>query len=258
MAMHDFFLDMRNVHFGYSHGAPVVDGVSWAMTAGAFHCLLGRSGCGKSTLLKLAAGLLLPDQGAVLLEGKSLRRPGPVTGFVFQSPTLLEWLTVLDNVLLPISLRGTPAPADTARARALLDELGLADMDHRYPAQLSGGQQSRVAIARALITQPRLLLMDEPFAALDALTREALQDALLDVCRVHGTSVLFVTHDIAEAVYLADRVAVMDRGRIVHAQDIGLPRPRPAKLRHDAAFNGYCSALRQVMDATHELANVGR
>jgi len=242
-------LNMRQVSFGYPDAPLVVSEVDWRMPAGAFHCLLGRSGCGKSTLLKLAAGLLLPDAGKVLLEGKPVRGPGSVTGFVFQTPTLLEWLSVIDNVLLPVSLQRSPGAADIAHAQALLDELGLGAMRNRYPRQLSGGQQSRVAIARALLMRPRLLLMDEPFAALDALTREELQAILLTVCRQHGTSVLFVTHDISEAVYLADHVALMDRGRIVFEQAIALARPRSSALRHSAQFNAICAGLREVMDS---------
>lgn len=239
---------MRQVSYRYPGAPSAVSNVDWSMPAGAFHCLLGRSGCGKSTLLKLAAGLLLPDSGTVMIDAEPVRRPGTAIGFVFQTPTLLEWLSVIDNVLLPVSLQRRPNATDTAEAHALLAQLGLDEFHDRHPQQLSGGQQSRVAIARALLTRPRLLLMDEPFAALDALTREALQDALLAACRLHGTSVLFVTHDIAEAVYLADRVAVMERGRICHAQEVELARPRPAGLRHGAPFNAICATLRQVME----------
>lgn len=248
--MDDVFLNMHQVSYRYPDAPVAISQVDWLMPAGAFHCLLGRSGCGKSTLLKLAAGLLSPEAGHVLLEGKPVRGPGPATGFVFQTPTLLEWLSVLDNVLLPVSLQRSPNAADTAQARALLEELGLGTMQDRHPHQLSGGQQSRVAIARALLTRPRLLLMDEPFAALDALTREELQDILLAVCRQHGTSVLFVTHDIAEAVYLADRVAVMNKGRITFEESIALARPRSPGLRHSVQFNAICASLRHVMDDT--------
>ncbi len=246
--MTEIFLSMRGVGFGYAGRSAVVREVDWRMPPGAFHCLLGRSGCGKSTLLKLAAGLLLPDTGAVTLAGARVRSPGPLTGFVFQSPTLLEWLNVIDNVLLPVSLQRSPTDADAAHAEVLLDELGLEGLGDRYPRQLSGGQQSRVAIARALLTHPRLLLMDEPFTALDALTREELQDSLLAVCRRHGTSVLFVTHDISEAVYLADHVAVMNKGRIVHEQAIDLGRPRSSDTRHSAGFNTVCAGLRHIME----------
>ena len=252
--MSDYFLEMRGVGFGYPDSPAVVSDVDWTLRRGEFHCLLGSSGCGKSTILKLAAGLLLPDSGTVMLEGEAVREPGHLTGFVFQSPTLLEWLSVLDNVLLPVSLRGKPTAGDTAYALALLDELGLAGMQSRQPSQLSGGQQSRVAIARALITQPRLLLMDEPFAALDALTRETLQDSLLDVCSSHGTSVVFVTHDISEAVYLADEVAVMDSGRIIHEHSVPLGRPRAPGARHSVDFIEHCAALRRVMDETRKNA----
>jgi NitT/TauT family transport system ATP-binding protein len=154
---------------------------------------------------------------------------------------------VLDNVLLPVSLRREPTDDDRARARTLLEQMGLRGHESRYPRQLSGGQQSRVAIARAMVLSPPLLLMDEPFAALDAMTREELQLALQSICVAHNTAVLFVTHDIAEAVFLADRVAVMDRGRIVCDLPIAAPRPRSGQLRYDAAFNAMCATLRQAL-----------
>lgn len=242
------FLDMRQVSYTFPGWPPVVQSVDWDIAPGEFHCLVGRSGCGKTTLLKLAAGLLLPDAGQVLVQGTPLAEPGPGTGFVFQQPTLLDWLTVRDNVLLPISLQRKPTAQDVAQADQLLQQLGLGGHLQHHPHQLSGGQQSRVAIARALLPQPPILLMDEPFAALDAITREELQDELQRVCRARGTSVFFVTHDIAEAVYLADRVAVMDAGRIRHDIRVALPRPRARALRYGAAFNAICAELRQAMD----------
>lgn len=242
------FLDMRQVSYTFPGWPPVVQGVDWDIAPGEFHCLVGRSGCGKTTLLKLAAGLLQPDAGQVLLQGAPVAAPGPGTGFVFQQPTLLDWLTVRDNVLLPISLQRIPTPEDVAQAEQLLAQMGLGAHLQHYPRQLSGGQQSRVAIARALLPQPPILLMDEPFAALDAITREELQDELQRVCRARGTSVFFVTHDITEAVYLADRVAVMDAGRIRHDIRVDLPRPRTRELRYGAAFNAICAELRRAMD----------
>lgn len=242
------FLDMRQVSYTFPGWPPVVQHVDWDIAPGEFHCLVGRSGCGKTTLLKLAAGLLQPDEGTVQLQGRALGQPGPHIGFVFQQPTLLEWLSVLDNVLLPLSLQCRPGPEDRERAIQLLQQLGLGGHLAHRPRQLSGGQQSRVAIARALLPEPSILLMDEPFAALDALTREELQDALLAVCRERGTPVFFVTHDIAEAVYLADRVAVMDAGRIRHDVAVGLPRPRERDLRYSPAFNALCAELRHAMD----------
>lgn len=242
------FLDMRAVSYTFPGWQPVVQGVDWDIAAGEFHCLVGRSGCGKTTLLKLAAGLLQPDAGTVCLQGQPVGAPGPGTGFVFQQPTLLDWLTVLDNVLLPVTLQRTPTEADRARAEQLLTQMGLGAHLRHHPRQLSGGQQSRVAIARALLPDPPILLMDEPFAALDAITREELQDELQAMCRARGTSVFFVTHDIAEAVYLADRVAVMDAGRIRHDVRVDLPRPRHQDLRYSAAFNTICAELRHAMD----------
>ncbi len=242
------FLDMQQVSYTFPGWPPVVQRVDWDIAAGEFHCLVGRSGCGKTTLLKLAAGLLRPDEGQVRLQGQPVTAPGPGMGFVFQQPTLLDWLTVRDNVLLPLSLQRTPAPDDVARAEQLLNQLGLGAHLAHYPRQLSGGQQSRVAIARALLPQPPILLMDEPFAALDAITREELQDELQRICRARGTSVFFVTHDITEAVYLADRVAVMSAGHIRHDVRVELPRPRTQEVRYSAPFNTICAELRQAMD----------
>lgn len=215
---------------------------------GAIHCLLGRSGCGKTTLLKLAAGLIAPDSGLVRVGGEPVRGPAPGVGFVFQAPTLLAWLSALDNVLLPVSLERRPQAADREAARDLLGTMGLGDLAGRRPGSLSGGQQSRVALARALVTEPGLLLLDEPFAALDALTREELQDDLLRLCASRGTAALFVTHDIGEAVYLGDRVGVMAAGRLVHEDAVPLPRPRPPGIRYDPAFGTVCRSLRAVMD----------
>lgn len=225
-----------------------VAGVDWAIPRGAIHCLLGRSGCGKTTLLKLAAGLIVPDEGRVRIDGKPLRGPAPGVGVVFQAPTLLAWLSALDNVLLPVSLKRRPQAPDRAAARDLLAAMGLGDLAERRPAALSGGQKSRVAMARALVTEPGLLLLDEPFAALDALTREELQDDLLRLCASRGTAALFVTHDIAEAAYLGDRVGVMAAGRLVHDGAVPLPRPRPPGIRYDPAFGAVCRSLRAIMD----------
>ena len=242
------FLDIQQVVFTYPGRTPVVDGVDWRIAAGEIHCLVGRSGCGKTTLLKLAAGLLLPRSGKVLLQGKEIVAPGPQLGFMFQAPTLLEWKPVVDNVLLPVSLQRRLRSEDMEHALALLDQFGLAPHALHYPRQLSGGQQSRVALARALILKPALLLLDEPFAALDAITRAELQDDLLKSCGQRKTTVLFVTHDINEAVYLGDRIAVMHGGRIVDDIHIGLPEPRTQALRHEAPYNRYCAQVRASMD----------
>jgi NitT/TauT family transport system ATP-binding protein len=241
------FLSMRDVGYTFPGWPPVVQGVAWDVPEGQFHCLVGRSGCGKTTLLKLAAGLLRPDTGRITLRGAELIEPGPQLGFVFQSPTLLEWHRVIDNVLLPATLRGKPTPQEVQRAQRLLAQLGLADRMNHFPRQLSGGQQSRVALARALILEPALLLLDEPFAALDAITREELQDDLLRMCREQRTTVVFVTHDIAEAVYLADHVAVMDAGRIVAQLPIALPQPRTPAARTSEALLRQTAQVRAAM-----------
>jgi NitT/TauT family transport system ATP-binding protein len=241
------FLALRQVGFTFPGWPPVVREVDWDVEEGEFHCLVGRSGCGKTTLLKLAAGLLRPDEGHIRLRDAELLAPGPALGFVFQSPTLLEWHRVLENVLLPVSLQHRPTAAEIDKAQQLLAQLGLSAHTRHYPRQLSGGQQSRVALARALILEPSLLLLDEPFAALDAITREELQDDLLHMCRTRRTTVLFVTHDIAEAVYLADRVAVMEGGRISADLPIDLPRPRNAATRTSAAFIQHCARVREAM-----------
>jgi NitT/TauT family transport system ATP-binding protein len=239
-------LTLRGVRFAFPGWPPTVDGADLAVEPGAFHCLVGRSGCGKTTLLKLAAGLLRPDAGEVVFRGRRQETIGPDIGFVFQSPNLLEWLRLIDNVLLPVSLHHRPTDAERAQALQLLEQLGLGAHAQKYPRQLSGGQQSRVALARALILQPALLLLDEPFAALDAITREELQRDLLQMCRARGTSVLFVTHDVAEAVFLADRVDVVDGGRI--AQEIAVDLPaRQASVRTSAAFAQLCARVRAAL-----------
>lgn len=242
------FLDMARVVYTYPGRPPIVDGIDWRLDAGGIHCLVGRSGCGKTTLLKLAAGLLTPQSGHIRLWDGTAAKPGPQLGYVFQAPTLLEWRRVIDNVLLPVTLQRRPQAQDIERAHGLLAMLGLSDHAQRYPRQLSGGQQSRVALARALILEPALLLLDEPFAALDAITRGELQDDLMRLCRQRNTTVLFVTHDISEAVYLGDRVAVMHQGRMLADLNVDLPAPRTQSLRHGAAFNLTCAQIFDLMN----------
>jgi NitT/TauT family transport system ATP-binding protein len=243
------FLQLHAVTFAYPHRGQVVHDVSLQLAPGEIHGLIGRSGCGKTTVLKLAAGLLMPQQGDVLLNNHHVQGPLANMGFVFQSPTLLNWLNVLDNVLLPLSLHGRVTEVQRAFGAQLLAQMGLADKYHDQPQQLSGGQQSRVAIARALITQPAVLFMDEPFAALDAITREELQRDFLRLCQSQGTAVLFVTHDITEAVFLADRVSVMHDGRIQSSIAMDLPLMRDSALRYTPHFNVLCAQLRKTLEA---------
>ena len=244
------FLSIENVSYAYPGEGPTVNRADLTLAPGDFHCLVGRSGCGKTTLLKLAAGLLLPTAGNVRIEGEPLTGPSQKIGFVFQAPSLLEWQSVLDNVLLPISLHRRVRPADRHRAAELLALVGIGDYGYRYPRQLSGGQQSRAALARALVTAPPALLMDEPFAALDAMTREELQDDLLRLTRKRGTTVLFVTHDIAEAAYLGTHVSMMERGRIGRTFAIDLPERHGAESRYNPRFTAICHDIRAAM-GTH-------
>jgi len=248
MPTEGIFLELSSTTFSYdSLIDETVSNINWSIPEGAIHCLVGRSGCGKTTLLKLAAGLLQPTSGNVRIHGSEVSKPSQHVGFVFQSPSLLEWQTALNNVLLPISLHRTITKADLSTAEELLLLVGLKDQIKRYPRQLSGGQKSRVALARALVMEPDGLLMDEPFAALDAITREELQDDLLHLASLRQTTVLFVTHDIGEAVYLADKVAVMNGGKLVFTASVTLDRPRKPRQRYSAEFNATCLELRYAM-----------
>jgi NitT/TauT family transport system ATP-binding protein len=241
------FLTIDHVTYGYKQTEQIIKDIEWTIDEGEFHSLVGKSGCGKTTLLKMAAGILQPDGGMICLKGTKVDKPSAEAGFVFQSPTLLEWKSVIENVLLPVSLRRKPRKEERERAETLLEMMGLSGFLNHYPSQLSGGQQSRTAIARALILEPAMLFMDEPFAALDAITREELQDDLLRICRMKKTSVLFITHDITEAVYLSDWVAVMEEGRIVSDLEVCLPESRQGSVRYTPAFNELCLQVRQMM-----------
>ena len=243
-------LAIQAVSYTYqsSETAAVVRDVNLHIHPGEFHCLVGRSGCGKTTLLKLAAGLLAPQQGQIYMHDVVVSGPMSEVGCVFQAPTLLPWLSVLDNVLLPIRLHHPIHAEVRVRSQQLLERMGLNAMQNKHPTQLSGGQQSRVAIARALVTKPTLLLMDEPFAALDAMTREELQRDLSALCMAEKISVLFVTHDITEAVFLADQIHLMTEGQIQHTLPIEMERPRHPSVRYTTAFNNTCAKLRQAMD----------
>ena len=214
---------------------------------GEFVAVLGPSGCGKSTILKLAAGLLEASAGQVSVAGQGIDGPSRHTGVVFQKPNLLPWKTVLNNVLLPARTLGLPITEARQRALALLELVGLAPFANDYPFELSGGMQQRVGIARMLLHDPRLLLMDEPFAALDALSREALTLELQHIWSQQRKSVLFITHSIQEAVFLADRVLVMSPrpGRIIDEVVITLPRPRSLETLVDPTFTALCQQLRR-------------
>src|SRR5262249_38359814 len=207
---------------------PALRDVSLQIMPGEFVCLVGPSGCGKTTLLRLMHGLLEPDSGEVLIDGDRKSEPGPHAGFVFQSFRLLPWRTVLDNVEFPLQIQAMPRTKRLARARQYLSLVGLEDFEHSYPHELSGGMQQRVGLARALALEPQILLMDEPFAALDAQTREFMQMELGRIWEHLGVAVVFVTHSLDEALYLADRVVLMGPrpGTIEETLQVDLPRPR--------------------------------
>ena len=218
---------------------------------GEFVSVVGQSGCGKSTLLKVLAGLLPYTAGSVELSGKPLRGPTPEAAVVFQSPVLLPWRTVLDNVLLPIEFRKLPLASHRKSAADLLAMVGLSDFAQRYPFELSGGMQQRAAIVRALVQDPRLLLMDEPFGALDAMTREQMNLELMRIWSKSGKTVIFITHSIAEAIFLSDRVIAMTSrpGTIADVITIDLPRPRELSVINTEHFGRYAAKLRSLLDA---------
>jgi len=233
-------IECQDVFFDYPNGVSALEEINLSVPDGAFVSLIGPSGCGKSTLLRLAADVLQPTAGRVSIGDAPPRaaRTARRIGMVFQEPALLRWRRVARNVELPLELGGRRDEKGRRRALELLARVGLADTAERLPRQLSGGQRQRVALARALIQDPAVLLMDEPFGALDQITRDEMNRMLLQVWEATGITVLFVTHSIAEAVYLSDRVAVFTPrpGRIHALIDIPLPRPRLPALRRDPAF----------------------
>src|SRR5580692_5591896 len=229
-----------------------LDNVSFAARDREFVALLGPSGCGKSTLLKLIAGLIPPTRGTIRVNGRKVSGPTPSIGIVFQSPLLMAWRTVLQNILLPIDIRDLRAADYLPAARDLIRLVGLDGFEHAHPHQLSGGMQQRVGLCRALIHDPDLLVMDEPFGALDAMTREQMNAELQRIWIERRKTVLFITHSIAEAVYLADRVLVMSPrpGRILDELQIDLPRPRGLEVMNTEAFGAYVGRIRSALNAT--------
>jgi NitT/TauT family transport system ATP-binding protein len=237
----------------YGEGAEAVAALSevtLSIDAGSFTAVVGPSGCGKSTMMLLVAGLLRCTTGAVMVAGRRIDAPVTDVGVVFQDPILLDWRNVLDNVLLQIDVRRRDRREYTPRAEALLRAVGVEAFAHRPPKELSGGMRQRVALCRALVHDPPLLLMDEPFGALDALTRERLASDLQRLWHERQKTVLFITHSIAEAVFLADRVIVMSSrpGRILRIIDIDLERPRRWDVQNSKSFVEYGAEIRQTFE----------
>ena len=226
-----------------------LDRVSFDVAAGSFVALLGPSGCGKTTLLRMVAGLDAPSEG--MLRVGAAGRPPPVRSYVFQDATLMPWASVFDNVWLPLRIGGLGREAARARIAPLLAALGLQDHAQALPAELSGGLRMRASIARALVTRPDLLLMDEPFAALDEITRQRLNDALLALWQAQGFTVLFVTHSVYEAVFLAQRVLVMSAapGRIVADLAVDAGGPRTREWRLDPRYLALCAEASAALES---------
>jgi NitT/TauT family transport system ATP-binding protein len=244
---------IRGVSHSFSSGGPVLENIDLEFARGSFVALLGPSGCGKSTLLRFISGLATPSQGSIALTPSDSARPGAGSriAFVFQDAQLLPWRSVLDNVALPLELAGVDRASARERARKPLADVELSDVLDRYPDQLSGGMRMRVSIARALVTEPELLLLDEPFAALDELTRQRLDERLRALWLARKMTVVFVTHALAEAAYLADRALVMSRrpGKIVLDHALALPEVRTQDLRTSAAFVDQTAILYRALRA---------
>jgi len=224
-------------------------GVNLNIRNGEFICIVGPSGCGKTTLMRILAGLERSSAGTVTIEREPITQPRDDIAVVFQQATLLPWFTVLENVLLPARLKGDRAPKARVRARDLLRLVGLEEFERKYPFELSGGMQQRVAICRALLRDPKILLMDEPFGALDALSREALNLELLRIWGEQRKTVLFITHSIPEAVFLGERVVVMSPrpGRITGITSIEIESPRTIRTMGTPEFGKTCDAIRAVL-----------
>lgn len=245
-------LQAKSLHkaFETSNGDLVaIANITFAVAAGEFLCIVGPSGCGKTTLLQLLAGLLPATGGEVLLAGIPLSDPHPEISIVFQKPNLMPWRTVLDNVLLPLQIDGLDSGEAQQRAEDSLKMVGLSDFASAYPKALSGGMEQRVAVARALVQQPCLLLLDEPFGALDALTRERLNQELLRIWQTRNLTAIMVTHNIREAVFLADRVLVLSPRPATIAAEfiIDLPRPRPQGIEYTQAYGDLAYEIRQAI-----------
>jgi len=233
-----------------------IDGVTMKVEPGELVTIVGPSGCGKSTLLKIVAGLVRPTSGVVSLMGRQVNGPEKQIGFVFQRAALLEWRGARKNIMLQAEIRGMDKALAARRADELIELTGLRGFEKALPHELSGGMQQRVALCRALLHQPRVLLMDEPFGALDALTRESLNEELNRIWRETGTTILLVTHSIAEAVFLGTRVEVMSRrpGKIIKTLEVDLPRERRyAQVMSDERFDRLAAEIRSLLgsNASH-------
>lgn len=254
-------IDVQALQFAYARRPPLFEHFSWHVAAGEIWAVLGASGCGKSTLLMLLAGLLMPQAGSIRIANSPLHRPRPRTGLILQDYGLLPWATVRQNVALGLAIRrfygpdGRHAPHDdpledhATRVTYWLERLGLATVADAYPAQISGGERQRTAIARTLALSPDLLLMDEPFASLDAPTRETLQTLTLELCRERGVTVVLVTHTLEEAAFVGQRILLLGRPPHRRPQIIENPHPLDAAFRMSAVYHETCARLRAQLQS---------
>jgi len=241
---------LRGVGKTFANGTQALAGLDLEIGGGEFLALLGPSGCGKSTALRIIAGLTAPTQGAVEWRSTAAAAGNEARiGFVFQDPTLMPWANVFDNVLLPLKLAGAPAGKVAGRVEAALDRVGLHEFGRAFPRELSGGMRMRVSIARALVTEPALLLMDEPFAALDEITRFKLNNDLLALWQALRTTIVFVTHSVFESVYLASRIVVMAArpGRVFGELTVDVPYPRDQNFRTSAEYAAFCRRASEAL-----------
>ncbi len=245
--MNSPLLSLQGLSKTFENGTTAIDGLDLDVKAGEFLSILGPSGCGKSTILRLISGLEEPTGGEIVRSGRE------EVGFVFQEPTLLPWASVFENVYWPLKVKGASRRDAKDRVEEVLEMVGLTRFRQHMPSELSGGMKMRVSIARALVTKPKLLLMDEPFAALDEITRNKLNDDLLDLKAAHDWTIVFVTHSVYESVFLSSRIVVMAAhpGRIIHEMSLNADYPRSQEYRMQAQYAGYCreavEALEQAM-----------
>ena len=241
--------EVSRVFISGARTVTALDKVSFEIQAGNFVSIVGPSGCGKSTLLKIISGLLPVSSGTTSVNGQRVSSPLENVGMVFQAPVLLKWRSVLGNILLPVEFARLDVASHADKARALIKLVGLAGFEEMFPHELSGGMQQRVSLCRALVTDPQLLLMDEPFGALDAMTRDELDMELLRIWEERKKTVLFVTHSIQEAVFLSDLVFVMSArpGRLIEKIAIDLPRPRTMEMMSTARFGDYTLKIRSLL-----------
>jgi NitT/TauT family transport system ATP-binding protein len=247
--------EIRHTYHSRQGKLLALDGVALTVSQGEFVAIVGPSGCGKSTLLRILGGLLVASEGRVRLDGDLLSSPRRQVGYVFQNVNLMPWRTVLRNVMLPLEVAGVEKAEAGQRARSLLLLVGLEGFEAAYPRELSGGMSQRVAIARALVSDPEVLLLDEPFGALDALSREQMNLELLRIWRAQRVTAVMVTHNLQEAIFLADRVLVMSPrpGRICAEVDVSLPRPRTLEVMYTEFFGALSRRVRNAIGPSGEL-----